>query len=183
VVQFSGGYIADIDALQKQVRQMADRMRLLAVAAFLVEVSGIRAQPCQSEGPVTPDRTYKLLRDQADWSFPRDPTLRHGFCDPIKYIRLRNHRDDWYLSIGGETRQNWERIGNDNWGQDPFQNAFFLQRYMVHADLHYGKHYRSFVQLKSGIETFRQGGPRPIDEKRFDFEVAFLDICSGGQRN
>jgi hypothetical protein len=30
---------------------------------------------------------------------------------------------------------------------------------MAYADIHYGKHFRSFIQLKSGIETFRQGGP------------------------
>jgi hypothetical protein len=116
------------------------------------------------------------LPSDEDWSFLRDSTLRKDFWDPIKYIRLRNHREDWYLSIAGETRQDWERIGNDNWGEQPLQNAFFLQRYMGHLDVDYGKHVRSFVQLKSGIETFRQGGPRPIDEKRLDFEAGFLDI-------
>jgi hypothetical protein len=141
------------------------------------------ADPCWTAGPVVPDRTYQLLPSDEDWSFLRDPALRQDFWDPIKYIRLRNHRDDWYLSVGGETRQDWERIGNDNWGEQPFQNAFFLQRYMGHLDVHYGKHVRSFVQLKSGIETFRQGGPRPIDEKRLDFEAGFVDLCAGGERN
>ena len=118
-----------------------------------------------------------------DWSFLRDPALRQDFWDPIKYIRLRNHRDDWYLSVGGEVREAFERIGNDNWGQQPIQNAFFLQRYMAHVDVHYGRHFRSFAQLKSGIETFRQGGPRPIDEKRLDFEAGFVDICTGGEKD
>jgi len=53
---------------------------------------------------------------------------------------------------------------------------------MTYADIHYGKHFRSFIQLKSGIETFRQGGPRPIDEKRLDIEKGFLDICAGGEQ-
>jgi hypothetical protein len=53
---------------------------------------------------------------------------------------------------------------------------------MAYADIHYGKHFRSFIQLKSGIETFRQGGPRPIDEKRLDIEKGFLDICAGGEQ-
>ena len=140
-------------------------------------------RPCWSASPVAPDRNYLMPPSNENWSWLRDPALRQDFWDPIKYIRLRDRRDDWYLSIGGQTRQVWERIGNDNWGEQPFQNAFFLQRYMVHADVHYGKHFRSFVQLKSGIETFRHGGPRPIDEKRLDFEAAFLDICSGGERN
>jgi hypothetical protein len=32
------------------------------------------------------------------------------------------------------------------------------------------------VQLKSGLESFRVGGPRPIDEKRLDFEAAFIEV-------
>jgi Alginate export len=160
------------------------RRRIRAVLQyFFLVLSPAHANPCWTAGPVVPDRTYQLLPSDENWSFLRDPALREDFWDPIKYIRLRNNRDDWYLSIGGETRQDWERIGNDNWGEQPFQNAFFLQRYMGHLDVHYGEHFRSFVQLKSGIETFRQGGPRPIDEKRLDFEAGFLDICTGGERN
>ena len=132
-------------------------MRICAVLwfLFLVEVLGLHAQPCWSAGPVAPDRTYRLLPSDEDWSFLRDPALRQDFWDPIKYIRLRDDVDDWYASVGGEVREAWERIGNDNWGQQPIQNAFFLQRNMAHADIHYGKHFRTFVQLKSGIERFR----------------------------
>jgi hypothetical protein len=54
---------------------------------------------------------------------------------------------------------------------------------MAYADVHYGKHLRSFIELKSGIETFRYGGPRPIDEKRLDFEKGFLDVCFGGDQD
>ena len=161
-------------------------MRIAAVLlpyVLLIEVGSVHAQPCWSSGPVVPDRTYKLLTEDEDWSFLRDPALRQDFWDPLKYIRLRDHLDDWYVSVGGWVRQDFERIGNDNWGQQPIQNAFFLQRYMAYADIHYGKHFRSFIQLKSGIETFRQGGPRPIDEKKLDFEKGFLDVCAGGEQN
>ena len=141
------------------------RIRHILPYVFLVEMLPVHAQPCWNAGPVVPDRSYQLVPADEDWSFLRDPALRQDFWDPVKYIRLRNHRDDWYLSIGGETRQAWERVGNDNWGEQPYWNSFFLQRYMAHFDFHYGKHVRTFVELKSGIESFRQGGPRPIDEK------------------
>src|SRR5215469_11170246 len=165
-------------------RQPGDRVRIRAVLPYLfpLEVLPVRAQPCWSAGPVAPDRTYTLMSSDEDWSFLRDPALRQDFWDPIKYIRLRSHRDDWYLSIGGETRQAAERIGNDQW-VTPYQNFFFLQRYMAHFDVHYGKHFRTFIQLKSGIETFRYGGPRPIDEKRLDFEAGFLDVGAGGEQD
>jgi hypothetical protein len=103
--------------------------------------------------------------------------------DSIKYIRLRSDRNDWFLSIGGEVRYIWEQIGNDNWGQQPFMNGYFNERYMPYFDVHYGKHVRSFVELKSGLNSYRIGGPRPIDEKKLDFQTAFLEIGTVGDRN
>jgi hypothetical protein len=47
---------------------------------------------------------------------------------------------------------------------------------MVHFDFHYGKHLRTFVELKSGLNSYRIGGPRPIDEKKLDFQAGFLEI-------
>ena len=62
--------------------------------------------------------------------------------------------------MGGEAREIWEQIGNDNWGQQPFMNGYFNERYMLYFDVHYGKHVRSFVELKSGLNSYRIGGPR-----------------------
>jgi len=39
------------------------------------------------------------------------------------------------------------------------------------------------VQLKSGIESFREGGPRSIDEKRLDLEAAFFEIGDAHKKN
>jgi hypothetical protein len=47
---------------------------------------------------------------------------------------------------------------------------------MVHFDFHYGKHVRTFVELKSGLNSYRIGGPRPIDEKKLDFQAGFLEL-------
>lgn len=123
-----------------------------------------------------PDRGYKLLPEDEDWSFLRDRTLRTDFWDPIKFIPLARNKDDWYMTLGGEIRMVWERIGNDNWGQQPYQNAYLNQRYMFHADLHFGRYVRTFVELKSGLNSSRRGGPRPIDEKKLDFQTAFLEL-------
>ena len=38
------------------------------------------------------NRNYKLLREDEDWSFLKDPKLREDFWDPIKYIRLRRRQ-------------------------------------------------------------------------------------------
>ena len=76
-------------------------------------------------------------------------------------------------------RQAFEQVGNDNWGKQNYTNTFFLQRYALHTDWHFGKHFRAYVELKSGLESFRAGGPRPIDEKKLDFEEAFVELGAG----
>jgi hypothetical protein len=128
-------------------------------------------------------RIYHLLREDDDWSFLADQAERQEFWDLFKYIRLRPGRNDWFLSLGGEAREVWEQIGNDNWGQQPFTNGYFNERYMLYFDVHYGKHVRSFVELKSGLNSYRIGGPRPIDEKKLDFQAAFLEVGTGDERN
>ena len=161
-------------------------MRALPILVVLSFASPLllRAQsvPATAESPA-PVRTYHLLREDDDWSFLADPAQRQEFWDPIKYVQLRPGRDDWFLSIGGEAREVWEQIGNDNWGQQPFWNAYLNERYMLDFDLHYGQHVRTFVELKSGINSFRIGGPRPIDEKKLDFQAAFLEIGNAWGQN
>jgi hypothetical protein len=93
---------------------------VMLVAALLLRVPGANAQSVVTAASVNPDRNYQLLREDEDWSFLRDPSLRKDFWDPIKYIPLRKQATDWYMTLGGEAREVWEQIGNDNWGQSPF---------------------------------------------------------------
>ena len=153
-------------------------MWIVALGAAITTAHG---QPDQAQAPAGPVRAYSLMREDEDWSFLNNPSLRQDFWDPIKYIPLGS--DDWYLSIGGEAREAFEQVGNDNWGKQAYTNTFFLERYMLHTDWHLGRHVRVFVQLKSGLESFREGGARPIDEKKLDFEAAFLEVGRAQGRN
>ena len=99
------------------------------------------ASPPPSRGQSVPTtespalaRVYHLLREDDDWSFLAYPAERREFWDRIKYIPLRADRDDWLLSMGGEVREVWEQIGNDNWGQQPFMNGYFNERYMLYFE-------------------------------------------------
>src|ERR1700759_3592411 len=152
------------------------RIVLILAATLLIGTLSAKAQAVGTAPSVIQDRSYKLLREDEDWSFLRDKILRQDFWDPIKYIPLRKSADDWYMTIGGEAREVWEQIGNDNWGQQPYMNGYLNQKYMPYFDLHYGRHVRTFIELKSGLNSFRRGGPRPIDEKKLDFQSAFLEL-------
>jgi hypothetical protein len=146
--------------------------RMTAVVLFLA--GSVYAQ--QNGAP-----SYGLLRENEDWSFLKDPSLRTDFWDPIKYIPLG--AAGWYLTLGSDIREVVESVGNDNWGKQPYKNTFALQRYMFHSDWHFGEHVRVFVQLKSGLESARAGGARPIDEKKLDFETAYLELSSPRRNN
>jgi Alginate export len=159
------------------------RTFLIFVVMFLAGSLLSPGQPIPTAESPVPARIYHLLREDDDWSFLADPAKQQEFWDRIKYIPLRSGRTDWSLSMGGEAREIWEQIGNDNWGQQPFMNGYFNQRYMFYVDVHYGKHVRSFVELKSGLNSYRIGGPRPIDEKKLDFQNGFLEVGTGSERN
>jgi hypothetical protein len=152
---------------------------LCATAIILFVGPALIALRAQQIVPApAPDRSYKLLRSDEDWSFLRHKNLRSDYWDPIKYIPLRKTDKNWFVTFGGEAREISEQIGNDNWGQSPIMNGYLNERYMAYADLHYGPHVRTFLELKSGINSFRAGGPRPIDEKRLDFQSGFLEVGS-----
>jgi hypothetical protein len=155
----------------------------MMAVALLVGIAPARSQSESATRPNVPDRSFKLLREDEDWSSLADPANRQDFWDPIKYIHVRPGRDDWFMTIGGEARLVWEQIGNDNWGQQLFWNAYLNQRYMLYFDIHYGMHVHTFVELKSGINSYRIGGPRPIDEKKLDFQVGFLEVGTSSGQN
>jgi len=119
---------------------------------------------------------FESLRYEENYRFLHDPKLRTDFFDSVKYIPL-NKSESLYLTLGGETRQHFEFIDNNDWGkgvQD--SNGYYLQRYLAHADLHMGESARVFVQFVSGIETGRNGGPRGVDKDSFDLSQGFVDF-------
>jgi alginate export protein len=152
------------------------RHLLLIFICALSRVPSALAQ--DAGGGATPNRSYSIVPSDEDWSFLANPVLREDFWDPIKYIPIRRDAKGWYLSIGGQMRETWEQIRNDNWGQQPYTNGYLNQRYLLHLDVHYGEHFRTYVELKSGLNSGRIGGPRPIDEKKLDFAAAWVEAAA-----
>ena len=93
---------------------------VLILAALLIGVRSANAQAVGTAPPVIQDRSYKLLREDEDWSFLRNRNLREDFWDPIKYIPLRRNSPDCYLTFTGEAREVFQQTGNNNRGQQPF---------------------------------------------------------------
>jgi len=117
-----------------------------------------------------------MLRQDEDWSALRDPELRSNLFDRVKFIPL-NHDGSSWLTLGGEARERYEYFDNANWGKGPQDSdGYFLHRFMLHADTHAGENFRFFTQFKSGLESDRNGGPRPTDRDDFDVHQLFADV-------
>ena len=146
----------------------------LSTAFFLVNIFLLPGFSAFAE-EATPQPSYNASRYLEDYRYLKDPARRTDFWDRLKYIPL-NDTGSVYLSFGGETRQHFESIRNENWGATvEDNNGWYLQRYLLHADLHMGDRLRLFSQIQSGIETGRSGGPRGVDEDRLDPNQLFLD--------
>jgi hypothetical protein len=143
----------------------------LPLLAWIAAGLPARAEP-------DPRRAFKPLRDDESWAWLRAaPTEDRDFWDPVKYLPLSKRRPDLYLTFGAEIRLWAELFENEQWGSTGHaRDGSLLQRYMLHADLHLTRSLRTFVQLKSGVASFRLDGPRPPDQDLLDFNQLYLDV-------
>ena len=146
--------------------------RLLCVLLFV----RTREAVAQMQPPdPCPRPELALSRQQEDYAFLKDPACRTEFWDAIKYVPLVQSGEA-YLSLGADLRERYELLDDPDFSDvDRDTTGYILQRYMLHADVHTGEHLRGFVQLKSGLENGRTGGPRPTDEDRLDLHQAFAE--------
>jgi len=147
-----------------------------AFFVFIVACLGLKTAYCEQTGKTsfTPP-SYSLNRSDEDYRYLKNIANRSDFWDPVKYVPLSSS-GDVYLSLGGEARERYEYFNHPNWGKDPQDSGYFLQRYFLHADLHLGEQVRVFTQFQSSLENGRKGGPRPTDRDEFDLHQAFLDL-------
>ena len=118
---------------------------------------------------------FNQSRYKEDYRFLKNLEKKTDYFDSLKYISF-NKSESFYLTLGGETRQHFESINNNNWGKGTQDdNGYYLQRYLLHGDLHAGERIRFFVQLMSGIENGREGGPRAVDKDWLELSQGFQD--------
>src|SRR5262245_24693239 len=139
------------------------------------------APPAVEPAPARPSPPpFQSLRYEEDWSYLEDKSRRTEWLDGLKYVPL--NRRGWYLSLGGEARIRYEYFDEFNFGAGPQdENGYLLQRYLAHADVHFGKRVRVFTQLQSAISSWRNGGPRPTDDDRLDLHQSFIDVRFGDE--
>lgn len=120
-------------------------------------------------------QSFRLMRYDESYRYLSADTTR-SLYQQIKFIRL-SANNKAYLSFGGEAREEFAAFDNEDWGRvNTGRNDFLLQRYDLHADLHFNDNLRFFVQLRSALENGRSNGPRPIDEDQLNIQNLFADV-------
>ncbi|MBO9729701.1 MAG: alginate export family protein [Chitinophaga sp.] len=118
---------------------------------------------------------FKQLRYEEDYSLFRQDTSRDWY-KATKFTPLSKHKQA-YVSIGGDIRYQYQWFQNENWGESPpDHDGFILTRYLVHADVHAGKNFRTFIQMQSSLANGKAYAPSPVDENQLDLHQAFADI-------
>jgi hypothetical protein len=117
---------------------------------------------------------FQPFRYDEDWSFLADSSHSSDWLDRLKYISFG--RENWYTTIGGEIRERYEYLDQPNFGTGPQdKTGYFLQRYLLSSDFHFGSRVRAFTEFQSAFENGRNGGPRPTDIDHLDLHQAFLE--------
>src|SRR6266851_3208800 len=125
------------------------------------------------ETPLPPP-SYKILRFDEDYSCLTNPANRSDWFDPVKYIPLRENEPYWYLSFGGELRERFEGIHDDNFGIGSGPDSYWLQRVTLLGDLHLGERVRVFAQGISGVIAGETQPAAPNIPFKFDgFEILY----------
>jgi hypothetical protein len=114
----------------------------------------------------------------------RADTNDHKLNRAIKNIPLSTANPATNLSIGGEIREQLRIYHHVNYGDVDSgindNDAYLLQRYLLHADLHLGRHFRFFGQMNSNHATAKNTVAR-TDRDLVGVLQLFADINTYGR--
>lgn len=152
---------------------LRDQLALCILLSFPLSVCPIAA--AQNDSAAVDSCRYSLPHYDEDWTCVRSAAHQADAVDVIKYLAAG---EGYYVSFGGEIRETYERFHNTDFGLQPEDsNGYLLQRYLVHADVHFTESIRGYVELLSALENWRVGGPRPfVDEDKLDVHQGFVDL-------
>src|SRR4051812_32835942 len=116
----------------------------------------------------------KANRWQEDWSVLANPTLQTAPLDSLKYISLSADNPQTYLSLGSTLRERFEMNDASAFGtRNVARDRYLLQRFQVHADLHFNENWRVFTQLED-VRAYDKTTLGGADQNRTDLRLAFL---------
>lgn len=150
--------------------------RLGLIALFLGIPAAAQTPPETVPACPTQAANLPLMTYDEPVQYLTNPNCRTDFLDAVQYIPLGHNETD-YISFGFWIRERGEYASNPNWSYHPVGNAYLMQRYFLHMDLHLGERFRFFGEVASSLLNGRNGGPRPgLDEEKMYVHQGFADL-------
>lgn len=162
--------------LKLSPRSLARTARVLSVFALLASAC-TWAQETQNPAPAcsAPAKLPPMTYDE-DARYLADPVCQTSLLDSIQFIPLGKN-ENYYASFGFWIRERGEFFSNPNWSDKPAGNAYLMQRYFLHTDVHLGERFRFFGEIASSLVNGRNGGRRAgLDEEEMYVHQGFFDI-------
>ena len=126
---------------------------------------------CPTASTSHPQMTY-----DDDPVYLANPDCRSNLLDSVRFIPL-GQNENYYVSFGVWIRERGEYVSNPNWSDHPSGNAYLMQRYFLHTDIHLGERFRFFGELATSLVNDRNGGPRSgLDEEKMYIHQGFFDL-------
>jgi len=119
---------------------------------------------------------FNSQRAEEDYSYLKDSTDLK-FRDAIKYIALNKKRSS-YLSMGGSIRTTYDNYENEFWVPNRDLH-YYSQRVAFHTNWQFGKNFRAFGELQSGIVT---GDPIILYSDDIDVHQAFVEYKTSSKK-
>jgi len=125
--------------------------------------------------PSPPEKIPALTYDE-QVQYLANPNCRTTPLDSFRFIPL-GQNENYYVSFGLWIRERGEYVSNPNWSDKIPGNAYPMQRYFLHTDLHLGERFRFFGEVATSIVNGRNGGPRlGLDEQKMYVNQGFFDL-------
>lgn len=121
---------------------------------------------------------FRLLRYDEDYDYLAHSTgAVNPFWESLKYISFdAPSRDGNFFSVGGEIRFQYIEKWADQFGRISGSQGSLQQRYMLHTDLVWPRHFRIFGQLLSAWEHGRKPASLPTDADHLDAQQLFAEV-------
>jgi hypothetical protein len=153
--------------------------RVIGLFVLLLASAAARAQSIKETDAGCSSTSMKLpqMTCDEDVQYLGNAECRTSFLDSLRFIPLSAEDESRYLSFGFWIRERGEYVSNPNWSDTARGNAYLMQRYFLHADLHLGERFRFFGELATSLVNGRNGGPRPgLDEEKMYVHQGFIDL-------
>jgi hypothetical protein len=116
------------------------------------------------------------LQDAAEEYWPPKEKEVQAPQYPFKHLPINHHKG--FLSAGLQLRETYEYFNDYLWGLGPQDdNGYLLHRVLLQNDFRWNRHLRIFNEIQSSTLSFRNGGPRPVqDLNKLAFNQLFAEL-------